>query len=284
MRGLIASLYLQISHFATCACLSNRKEYPTFYRTIPSDYYQSKALAKLVKYFGWTWVGAIAVNNQYGLNGIAAFIQAAEDYRVCIEYSEAFSSSDPPHALQKIVQTIKHSTAKVIIAFMSHREIKLLASELYKENITGLQWIGSDAWITDLSLIDSIGYTILLGSLGFTVTKANIPGLEEYLKQIHPSQFPDSQFVRDFWEDVFDCSLNKTVSTQKKPCSGFESLQTVSLQFTDMTEFRFAQNVYKSVYAVAHALDSLIKCDDGRPLSSASCYATKPFQPWEVRN
>ncbi|XP_017280160.1 extracellular calcium-sensing receptor-like [Kryptolebias marmoratus] len=272
-----------ISHFATCACLSNRGEYPTFFRTIPSDFYQSKALAKLVKYFGWTWVGAVAVNNEYGLDGIAAFIQAAQDYGVCIEYSVAFSSSDPPNVLQKIVQIIKHSTSKVIIAFLSHREIKLLASELYKENITGLQWIGSDAWITDPSLTDSEGYTILLGSLGFTVAKARIPGLEEHLRQLHPSQFPESEFVRDFWEDVFDCSLNKTANTQKQPCTGFESLQTVSSQFTDVSELRFTKNVYKSVYAVAHALDNFIKCDDvRRPLSDASCYNTKHVQPWQV--
>lgn len=238
-----------------------------------------------MKYFGWTWVGAIAVNNEYGLNGIAAFIQAAHNYGVCIEYSEAFSSSDPTHVLQKIVQIIVHSTSKVIIAFTSHREIKLLASELYKENITGLQWIGSDAWITDPSLTDSEGYTILLGSLGFTVAKAEIPGLEAHLRQLHPSQFPDSQFVRDFWENVFNCSLNKTVNSQKQPCTGFESLQNVSSQFTHVSELRFTKNVYKSVYAVAHALDSLNKChDDKRQLSNVSCYETKNIQPWQVRN
>uniref|UniRef100_A0A4W6BZP1 G-protein coupled receptors family 3 profile domain-containing protein n=1 Tax=Lates calcarifer TaxID=8187 RepID=A0A4W6BZP1_LATCA len=168
-----------ISHFATCACLSNRKEYPTFFRTIPSDYYQSRALAMLVRHFGWTWIGAIAVNNQYGLDGIAAFIQAAQEYGVCIEYSEAFSLSDPPGSLQRIIEVIKHATSKVIMAFMSHREIKLLATELYKQNITGLQWVGSDAWITDHSLTDSEGHSILEGSLGFAVSQAKIPGLED---------------------------------------------------------------------------------------------------------
>ncbi|XP_070685103.1 extracellular calcium-sensing receptor-like [Pempheris klunzingeri] len=272
-----------ISHFATCACLSNRKEYPTFFRTIPSDYYQSRALAKLVKHFGWTWIGAIAVNNEYGLNGIATFIQAAQEYGVCIEYSEAFSSSDPPDSLQKIIEIIKHATSKVIMAFMSHREIKLLAKELYKQNITGLQWVGSDAWITDHSLADSEGHSILLHSLGFTVSKAKIPGLEEHLRQLHPSQFPDSQFVRDFWEDVFDCSLNDTANTQRKPCSGFESLQNIESQFTDVSALRFTNNVYKSVYAVAHALDNLIKCEEGKgPLSNGSCVDTKHIQPWQV--
>ncbi|XP_034557490.1 extracellular calcium-sensing receptor-like [Notolabrus celidotus] len=272
-----------ISHFATCACLSNRKEYPTFYRTIPSDYYQSRALAKLVKHFGWTWIGVIAVDNEYGLNGITAFIQAAQELEVCIEYSEAFSSSSHPERLQKLIEIIKSATSKVIMAFVSHREIKLLAKELYKQNITGLQWVGSDAWVTDHSLTDSEGHSILVGSLGYTVSKAKIPGLEEQLRQLHPSQFPDSQFVRDFWEDVFDCALNESENTQKQPCTGLESLQNVDSQFTDVSELRFTNNVYKSVYAVANALDDLIKCEEGKgPFPNGSCADIKNIQPWQV--
>uniref|UniRef100_A0A3B5B881 G-protein coupled receptors family 3 profile domain-containing protein n=1 Tax=Stegastes partitus TaxID=144197 RepID=A0A3B5B881_9TELE len=168
-------------------------------------------------------------------------------------------------------------------AFMSHREIKLLAAALHKQNVTGLQWIGSDAWITDHSLTDSEGHGILVGSLGFTVARAEIPGLGEYLRQLHPSQFPESLFVREFWEDVFDCSLNQTTNAQKQPCSGLESLQNVESKFTDVSELRFTHNVYKSVYAVAHALDNLSKCDEGRgPFSNGSCADIKHIQPWQV--
>uniref|UniRef100_A0A665TEB0 Extracellular calcium-sensing receptor-like n=1 Tax=Echeneis naucrates TaxID=173247 RepID=A0A665TEB0_ECHNA len=246
-----------ISHFATCACLSNRREYPTFFRTIPSDYYQSRALAKMVRQFGWTWIGAVAVDNEYGRNGVAAFVQNAQEFGVCIEYSEAFSSSGPPDNLQRIIEIIKHSTSKVILAFMSHREIKLLAAELYRHNVKGLQWVGSDAWITDHSLTDSEGHSILVGSLGFVVSRAHIQGLEEHLRQLHPSQ---------------------------KPCSGSESLQNTDLEFTDVSELRFTNNVYKSVYAVAHALDSLIKCDvNGKgPFSNWSCADVQHIKPWQV--
>uniref|UniRef100_A0A8C5HTZ0 Extracellular calcium-sensing receptor-like n=2 Tax=Gouania willdenowi TaxID=441366 RepID=A0A8C5HTZ0_GOUWI len=270
-----------ISHFATCACLSDRKRYPSFFRTIPSDYYQSRALAKLVKYFGWTWVGAVAVNNEYGFNGIAAFIQAAQEYGICIEYSEAFSSSDPPKRLFEITEVIRMSTSRVIVAFMTHREVKLLSTALYQQNITGLQWIGSDAWITDDSLADSRGHSLLVGSLGFTVRRAKITGLEEHLRQLHPAQFPKSQFFKNFWEEVFDCSLDETENTQTQSCSGFESLENVDSVFTDVSELRFSNNVYKSVYAVAKALDALVKCNK-KLLPNENCIKPKNIQPWQV--
>ncbi|XP_059931751.1 extracellular calcium-sensing receptor-like [Gadus macrocephalus] len=272
-----------ISHFATCACLSNRRTYPTFFRTIPSDYYQSRALAKLVKHFGWTWIGALAVDNEYGLNGISALIQAAIENGVCVEYSEAFSRTVSSHKLSRIIDIIKRSTSKVIMAFMTHQEIKVLAAELYKHNITGLQLVGSDAWLTDHSLTDIEGHSILVGSIGFTVSRAQIPGLGKHLRDVQPSQFPDSQFVKDFWEYMFNCSLNGMDYMKRKPCSGLESLHDIESQFTDVSELRFTNNIYKSVYAVAHALNNLLKCRDTQsPLSNGSCAEIKYIQPWQV--
>ncbi|XP_067101735.1 extracellular calcium-sensing receptor-like isoform X1 [Osmerus mordax] len=272
-----------ISHFATCACLSNRREYPSFFRTIPSDYYQSRALAQLVKHFGWTWVGAVCSDNDYGLNGMATFIQAAEEEGVCLEYSEAYESSGPINKLLWVVDIIKKSTSKVIVAFVTQREIKVLVQELYRQNISGLQWIGSDAWITDTSLIDSTELGMLVGSVGFAVSTAHIPGLGEHLKQVHPAQFPSSMFLRDFWETVFDCSLNENVESRRMACNGSESLRHVNNEFTDVSDVRFSNNVYKAVYAVAHALHNLLSCEQGQgPFSNRSCAELTHIQPWQV--
>ncbi|KAI1893883.1 hypothetical protein AGOR_G00128240 [Albula goreensis] len=151
-------------------------EGPKCKKTIPSDYYQSRALAQLVKHFGWTWVGAVRSDNDYGNNGMATFVQAAQEEGVCIEYAEAFLKSGPHHVLLKVVDVIKHSTSKVIVAFMTHREVKVLVEELQRQNITGLQWIGSDAWITDSSLAHTKGYTALIGALGFVLISQTILG------------------------------------------------------------------------------------------------------------
>ncbi|XP_072551880.1 extracellular calcium-sensing receptor-like [Salminus brasiliensis] len=272
-----------ISHFATCACLSNRKEYPSFFRTIPSDYYQSRALAQLVKYFGWTWVGTISNKYDYGMNGITTFINAAQEEGVCIEYWETFTSTDPVSSQARIVNVIKHSTAKVIMAFMSHVEIKVLVELLYKQNITGLQWIGSDAWITDNTLTESLGHTILIGSVGFTVPRAKIPGLGPFLQDVNPSQFPNSTFLKEFWESVFNCSLSPRAD--QRMCNGSEHFKNAKTFFTDVSDLRFTNNVYKAVYAVAHALHNLLSCEENEgPFTNATCANPSDLQPWQVLN
>ena len=279
---------LQISHFATCACLSNRKEFPSFFRTIASDYYQSRALAQLVRHFGWTWVGAISNTNDYGINGMDGFARAAQKEGVCIEYYEAFESTDPEHSVRvrQIVDVIRNATSKVIVTFVSHREIKILVAELQRQNISGLQWVGSEAWLTDDSLIDSEGHTALIGAIGFTVRKADIPGLGPFLQELHPSQYPNSQFLRDIWESIFDCSLNPPMENDdRKQCNGSEHLRNVNNQFTDVSELRFTNNVYKAVYAVAHALHNLYTCQPGKgPFISGTCAIPTQTQPWQVSN
>ncbi|KAL0973515.1 hypothetical protein UPYG_G00205120 [Umbra pygmaea] len=137
-----------ISHYSTCACLGNRREYPSFFRTVPSDLYQNRALAKLVKHFGWTWVGAIRSNSDYGNNGMATFLEAAASEGVCVEYSVAIYRTDPRQWFLQVVDIVKRSTSKVIVAFADGSDLEILIKELYRQNVTGLQWVGSEGWVT----------------------------------------------------------------------------------------------------------------------------------------
>ncbi|XP_077050161.1 extracellular calcium-sensing receptor-like [Siphateles boraxobius] len=252
-----------ISHFATCACLSNRKQFPSFFRTIPSDYYQSRALAQLVKHFGWTWVGAVRSDNDYGNNGMANFVEIAEREGVCIEYSDTISRTNSKEKTAKVVEVIKKGTAKVLVAFLAQGEMDVLLEEIIRQNVTGLQWVGSESWITARYLATERVSKVLGGAVGFTISKSKIPGLKEFLLKVNPSQNPSNALLREFWEMTFGCRLSSTISSRfeyVKFCDGSENLSNVSNAFTDVSELRISNNVYKAVYAVAYALHNTIAC------------------------
>uniref|UniRef100_A0A673WSB3 Olfactory receptor C family, h1 n=1 Tax=Salmo trutta TaxID=8032 RepID=A0A673WSB3_SALTR len=242
-----------ISYFATCACLSNRKEFPSFFRTIPSDFYQSRALAQLVKYFGWTWVGAVRSDNAYGNNGMATFVEAAGLEGVCIEYSEAILWNNPREQIARVVEVISRASSKVVVAFLSQWEMDVLLEEALAQNLTGLQWVGSESWITIDRLATRRSSAVLGGTLGFTLRKSKIPGLREFLLQ--------------FWETTFSCRFSpqqeKDGGPRQSQCSGSERLEEISNPFTDTSELRFSNNVYKAVYAVAHSIHDLLTCRHG---------------------
>ncbi|XP_051727378.1 extracellular calcium-sensing receptor-like [Ctenopharyngodon idella] len=247
-----------ISPTATCECLSNRKEYPSFFRTIASDYHQSRAIAYIVKYFGWSWVGAVSSDNDYGNYGMAIFLKTAQEVGICVEYSVKFLRTET-EKIKKVVHMIKQGTAKVIVAFLTGFEMKSLLEQLTIQNITGLQMIGVEAWITAKSLMTPNSFRVLGGSLGFAVKKIQIEGFADYA-------------MKAFWETAFPCSSNDEVN-----CSQYQDLFVVKNYNEDVPEQRFLSHVYKAVYAVAHSLHSLLKCKE-----QAGCEKGLTIQPQQV--
>uniref|UniRef100_A0A672Z3Z2 Receptor ligand binding region domain-containing protein n=1 Tax=Sphaeramia orbicularis TaxID=375764 RepID=A0A672Z3Z2_9TELE len=245
-----------VSYFASCSCLSNQREFPSFMRTMPSDAFQIRALVRLVSYFGWTWVGVIGLESDYARFAIQLFLQESVQYGVCAAYTHFY-----PVSLNQ-----QMSSSKVIINFCSESEMQSILQEIRHRNITGLQWIASEAWSTASSLWAEFG-DLLTGTLGFAIRRADvIPGLKQHLISIRPSHIHKSAFLAEFWEETFNCRLNGSVNTHshsgdpypdRKPCKGTEDLLDVYTSYSDVTQLRVSYNVYKAVYLVAHALQDM---------------------------
>uniref|UniRef100_A0A3B4CPK7 G-protein coupled receptors family 3 profile domain-containing protein n=1 Tax=Pygocentrus nattereri TaxID=42514 RepID=A0A3B4CPK7_PYGNA len=261
---------LQVSHYATCACLSDKRQYPTFFRTVPGDQNQAAALAKIVKHFGWTWIGAVRSDSDYGNNGMALFLKAAQEEGICVEYSEVFYRTQPRSRLERVANVIRRSTARVIVAFVHEGELRLLLEELTRQPPPPLQWIGSDAWIMDPSFLR---FNMCAGAIGFGIPPSVIPGLREFLLDLSPAQALKSPLLTEFWESSFSCSL-KGSSEGARECDGSEDIRALQNSYTDTSQLRITNMVYKATYAIAHAIHGVI-CNDTQCDKSRVNFTTK---------
>ncbi|KAL3991777.1 disabled-like isoform proiein [Sarotherodon galilaeus] len=258
----------QVSHYATCACLSDKQQYPNFFRTIPSDRFQAEALAKLVKHFGWTWIGAVRSDSDYGNSGMASFLEAAQKEGICVEYSVSFYRTHPHSRIQEVADVIRRSTAVVIVAFVASGDMKILLEELSHEPSPPRQWIGSESWVTDSEFRR---FNFCAGAIGFGIQKSIIPGLRNFLLNLSPSQVATSSMLTEFWEESFNCPV-----VDKKICDGTEDIQNLQIPYTDTSQLRVTNMVYKAVYAIAHAIhktvchrtNGIAKCDKLTKLES----------------
>ncbi|XP_070399932.1 extracellular calcium-sensing receptor-like [Nothobranchius furzeri] len=244
-----------VSHFATCACLSDKQQYPTFFRTVPSDQFQADALAKLVKHFGWTWIGAVRSDSDYGNYGMASFLAAAQREGICVEYSESFYRTDPLRKIQRVADVICRSSATVVVAFTAAGEMKVLLEELARDPPPPRQWVGSEGWIIETYLMS---FSFCAGAIGVGLQQSVIPGLREFLLDLSPTKAAASPVLTEFWEDAFNCKLEKNAFPNKRMCDGTEDIRKLKNPYTDTSQLRPTNMVYKAVYAIAHAITSAI--------------------------
>ena len=100
--------------------------------------------------------------------------------------------------------------------------LQALLREVVRQNITDKQWIASEAWVTFTSLSVPENLPSLVGTIGFALRRAPIPGLGAFLAQLRPggpSPHHDP-FLRELWEELFGCSLEAGQGTAR--CSGSE--------------------------------------------------------------
>ncbi|XP_056230202.1 extracellular calcium-sensing receptor-like [Seriola aureovittata] len=304
---------LSISYMASCPCLSDRLKFPNFFRTIPSDIYQARAMARLAIRFHWTWIGAVLVNNDYGHLAIQVFQEEVQGKGVCLEFIETVHRETIMRDARRTALKIQASTARVILIFCWYTDAKKIFLELAKINVTDRQFLASEAWSTSDDLLQDLAISkVASGVLGVAIKSSTIPGFESYLRNLHPVRRPDDEFLREFWEKEFGCSPGDTpsfsyfssplkaksdhpsdVSSLAKeslqkasllPCSGTESLDGVQHPFTDTSQLRVAYNVYLAVYAAAHALHSLLSCPNrDSPLRNIStCSSPNHIKPIEL--
>uniref|UniRef100_A0A3B3V3A9 Extracellular calcium-sensing receptor-like n=2 Tax=Poecilia latipinna TaxID=48699 RepID=A0A3B3V3A9_9TELE len=277
-----------VSYFATCSCLSDRQQFPSFFRTIPSDAFQVNAVIQILKHFDWTWVGLLVTDDDYGFYVAQSFQSSlSQQGGACLAYVEVLPWDSKPGELKRIVNLIKTSTARVVIVFAHEIHTFRLIEEVAEQNVTGRQWIASEAWASTAVLQIPRFIPFLGGTLGIAIRRGEIPGLRDFLLQTHPDKNDnyETNLVRQFWEHTFQCKFDPAEGEEdeKDLCTGDEDLEQVETELLDVSNLRPEYNVYKAVYALAHALDEMLRCEPGkRPFVDRTCAALQSLEPWQL--
>uniref|UniRef100_A0A8C4SG62 Extracellular calcium-sensing receptor-like n=1 Tax=Erpetoichthys calabaricus TaxID=27687 RepID=A0A8C4SG62_ERPCA len=279
-----------VSFYATCSCLSNKQDHPSFFRTVPSDAFQVKAMVQIIKHYGWSWVGVVVSDDEYGQYALKNFNEEMK-YIGCISFAETIPKSNIKLTVSQIVNRIKQSTSTVIVVFSSRADATSLVKEAVQQNVTGKQWIASEAWSTATALATVENFASFGGTIGIAIRKGVIPGLEKFLFKIQPDLLPDNNLGLRFWETMFGCTFQDSSRTKNasavfqsgKACTGLENITETKTAYSDVSESRASYNVYKAVYALAHALHNLMHCERGKgPFENNTCADIKSVQPWQL--
>ncbi|XP_040213526.1 vomeronasal type-2 receptor 26-like [Rana temporaria] len=177
--------YAQISYGATDPLLTNKLFYPSFFQTLPGDQTQCLAIIKLLKHFGWTWIGVITSEDDAGEKQSQELTQQAAEHGICIEYTISLPSgqtSKRRSTLNKRKQTLYSSTSNVVVlcGTVSLYPIYFIESECKFGHVKTL--VVSANPIPHLQL-NAEGKSSLHGSLIFSPNTKTIPDLKRFLEE-----------------------------------------------------------------------------------------------------
>ncbi|XP_047402580.1 taste receptor type 1 member 2 [Sciurus carolinensis] len=267
------SLFLlpQITYSAISDQLRNKLRYPATLRTVPSASHHIEAMVQLMLHFGWNWIVVLVSDDDYGRdNSQRLGDRLADGSDICIAFQEALPMPAPDRTLTPAQQArlgdillkLRRSTARVVVVFSPELVLHAFFAEVLRWNLTGTVWIASESWAIDPVLHNLTELRRTGTFLGITIQRVPMLGFSEF--RVRRSQDgpppPSGTSPRATCNQQCDACLNTTES--------FSAILTSSGE-------RVVYSVYSAVYAVAHALHSLLRC------TQTSCVKEVVY-PWRL--
>ncbi|XP_034286014.2 vomeronasal type-2 receptor 26-like [Pantherophis guttatus] len=239
----------------------------------PNEALQHQGILLLLLHFRWTWIGLLSVKDEAGEKFVRDVVPKFSQHGICFDFMEWFPNvafySDFMEVMDKgleIYEVLMKSTTNVIIIFGDLRTMLILRTLLRFSEVEDLG-LKEKIWVmpaqmdfTSVSLNRNWDICFIHGALSLSSNSKQVFGFQEFLQSRNPTTEPHDGFIRDFWEQVFDCSFPKSKKQIKRPenlCTGEEKLDTLPTSAFELNMSGHSYNVYNAVYVVAHALQSL---------------------------
>nr|XP_056720089.1 vomeronasal type-2 receptor 26-like [Euleptes europaea] len=288
------------------SAVDNPTSLPPFYRTVPQEVLQYEGIVQLFLHFGWKWVGLFTMDNEVGDRFLQALEPMLSRKGICVAFREKaiiqivwdgiqfilkyFDSSNTDFLDSKANAIVLHGESATLAWLATIISIPtilmdLTGSDYVVRTSTGKVWITTaqiDFAFTILQKISNI--QIFHGALSFTIHSKDILGFHTLLQQIKPSQTEGDGFIKQFWEQVFQCTLPDYINptNSEDTCTGEERLETVPTPFFEMSMSGHSYSIYNAVYAIAHALHILASArTNHRGMEDDGSLASLNVPPWK---
>ena len=256
----------QISFISTADILSDKTRFDYFFRTVPPDILQARAIADIILMFNWTYVFALHSDDAYGNGGIEALIDELEKQNpgICIAkripLSVTANDTDYDKALQTMSEDWVQNAAIAVLFGDIEAATGMMEAIIRKKNssefvLDKLTWIGTDGWGDSL---DPKYHSIARGMLSVIPRAEESKEFDDYYTSLHPANYTSNPWFIEFWEHWFNCSMSKGTCDLES--------EHITLNTTDHEQISHVTLVIDAVMAFAHSLHSLIEsyCNDGR--------------------
>ncbi|XP_042329702.1 vomeronasal type-2 receptor 26-like [Sceloporus undulatus] len=245
----------------------------SFYQMVPQEGLQERGILALLLHFGWTWIGLLVMENDNGERFLQSVVPLFSKSGVCFAFIERMPKGNNydnffEAYLQytKMVRKMMGSKAKVNVLYGESYSMVLLRflpnmSQMEGETskVKGKVWImTAQMELTSLAFQSTWDTDIIHGSLSFTLHSNHLPGFTSFVELRNPFVTTEDGFLRDFWQQAFECIFPNTGSkVYDNICTGEEKLDSIHRTVFEIRMTGHSYSVYNAVYALVHALHAM---------------------------
>ncbi|XP_064620109.1 uncharacterized protein LOC135483289 [Lineus longissimus] len=255
----------QISYGSSGMQLKDRKKYPFFTRTIPSDEKQMKGIVTLLKKFDIDNIQVINSPDPYGISASTELIRIAKKNDICIAQNITFQDRGviTPQSAQDLVNLLlNRPNATVVVTILPNDYISLFLKAVKATGIQGavgkFRFIASEGWGNDPTVIKG-AESFLDGTVTFNLESAPVKDFDKYLKTKFPNSYTRNPWFSEYYEKVFQCTLPGNILQYPKPCpKTTESVTTTAAKYKQDPLVMYVVNaVYSAAIGINHAIKDL---------------------------
>ncbi|XP_063063872.1 taste receptor type 1 member 1-like [Engraulis encrasicolus] len=249
-----------VSYGASSSVLSEKRVYPSFLRTVPSNKGLIDLIIHIIKYFDWNWVAFLGSGSDYSKDGAQLFYELSQKAGICLGYQEVVSDFSQ---LKSTFNNIDILNIKVIVLFLAELRAEAIIRLAIEHKFQDKVWIASDSWalyqpLTKLNGIETIGTII-----GVTPTVVALPGFAKFIHQSRAEGYGTSR--HETADQSHDSFCNQACAT----CSSMKPDEIL----IESTAYAFS--VYSAVYTMALALHNALQCNHSACNTQQAVYPYK---------
>lgn len=202
--------YYQIPLIGTTTAsdvLSDRSRYEYFLRVTVPDRFIASTIAKVLKYFGWSYVSVVY---NYGAYGDNAYQQLSNLLTgdVCIAVARTIPAYATDVTYADIADAlIANDKAKVVVVFVDSvaRALNLFRKMRSRREVGSFVWIGGH-YVTNYEY-EPMMENMLAGSVFVTHPSVPIQDFVNYLPRVTPQMSEGNRWILNVWEQKYNCSF-----------------------------------------------------------------------------
>ncbi|XP_015268528.1 PREDICTED: vomeronasal type-2 receptor 26-like [Gekko japonicus] len=280
----------------------NAIESPTFYRISPNAAHQYPAIIWLLLHFRWTWVGLLIVDDESGEKFLKTLEPLLLRNGICLASTGRIQKQPRWDHLQElygllsnIYPTLADTKANTVL-FHGEAVTMLLLNSLifYGHYLYDKKVSIEKVWImtgqVDIALSGfqrAFSYDYFQGALSFTIHSLDVLGFQKFLRNVKPNWTEGNGFLKDFWEQTFNCSFQNSQEpvVDIGSCTGEERLESLPGPLFEMHMTGHSYSIYNAVYAVAHALHAMfLSTSNHRAIMGDKRIDPQDLHPWQLHH